>query len=102
MADRQDILDGLVGTPEILLDGHVVLDLGEDEGGSDDEGDAEQGPVADELGAVGEVAGVEVVDDGGSDGLDALVETDVVGRTTTRVGERAHEPVGDVSNRFTE
>lgn len=71
----------------------MVLDLHEDERGGDDEGDAEEHPVGDELLLVGQVAGVEVVDDGGTDGLDALVETDVVGRATAGVGEGAHEPV---------
>lgn len=46
----------------------MVLDLGENEGRGNDEGDAEQDPVADELEAVGQVAGVEVVDGGGADG----------------------------------
>jgi hypothetical protein len=76
----EDVLDGLIRALEILLDGDVVLDPGQNERGGDHEGGGEEDPVADELLLVGEVAGVEVVDHGGTDGLDALVETDEVGR----------------------
>ena len=88
----KDVLDGLVGVGDVLLNRDVVLDLHEDDGEREDEGSTEQGEVADVLGAVGQLAGIEVVDDGGTDGLDALVETDEVGRAATRVGQRTHEP----------
>jgi hypothetical protein len=99
VARGEDVLDGLVRALEILLDGDVVLDPSQNERGGDHEGGREEDPVADELLLVGEVAGVEVVDHGGTDGLDALVETDEVGRAAARVRQSAHEPVWRVSKK---
>ena len=89
---RKDISNSLISTRKILLDINVIANLQEDDWGSDEEGYGEQGPVADKLPFEGELAGVKVVHDGRAAGLDALVETDIVGGATARVGEGAHEP----------
>lgn len=88
----KDIGNSLISTRKILVNIHVIANLKEDDGGSEDEGYAEQDPVADKLPFEGEFAGVQVVHDGRTARLDALVETDVVGGATARVGEGAHEP----------
>lgn len=96
MARRQNIGQSLISTLEIVLSAHVVANLEEDDRGSNDKRNGEKSPVADELRSVGDLACIKVVDDCGTDGLNALVETDIVGRSSTRVGQGAHKP-GDVS-----
>jgi hypothetical protein len=71
----------------------VVLDSHEDNRGSTDNGDGEKSPVADELSLERRLPRVQSPHDSRASGLNALVETNVVCRATTRVGERAHEPV---------
>ena len=71
----------------------MILNLQEDDRGGEDEGGTEEGEVADILGLEGELASIEIVDESSTDGLDTLVEADKVGRATTRVGKRTHEPV---------
>ena len=96
MARRQNIGQSLISTLEIVLSAHVVANLEEDDRSSNDKRNGEKSPVADELRSVGDLACIKVVDDCGTDGLNALVETDIVGRSSTRVGQGAHKP-GDVS-----
>lgn len=88
----EHIGEGLVGAGQILLDGHVVFDLEEDDGRGAEQGDDEEDEIGDVLGLVRGVAGVDGPHHGGAAGLDALVETDVVGGAAAGVGERAHEP----------
>jgi hypothetical protein len=89
---RQHVGQGLVSADQIFLDGHVVLDLEEDDRGGDYEREAKQGEGAGVFGKVGDSFAVERPDDGGTGRLNAFVETDVVGRAATGVGERTHEP----------
>jgi hypothetical protein len=59
MALRQHIGERLVGADKIRLDGDVVLDLEEDDGGGDDERTGEQAPVGRELAHVGDLVAVK-------------------------------------------
>jgi hypothetical protein len=97
VARRQHILDGLVDVLQIVDDLHMVLDLEPDDRRGDEQGAAQKTPVAGEFGHEFGLLRIPGPHNGGAGRLDALVETDVVGRTTTRVAERAHEPSGMVS-----
>lgn len=93
MGHRQNIFDGLVCALQIDLDRHRVLDLQEDDGRRTQERTEQETPVAGELGHVRRAGRVPGPHDGRAGGLDALVETDIVGRVTAGVAERTHEPV---------
>ncbi|KFY15527.1 hypothetical protein V492_01934 [Pseudogymnoascus sp. VKM F-4246] len=82
---RQHILERLITKLEILLDTHVLLDADEDDGRSDEQGASEEHPVGDELVHEGDLFGVERPHHGCAGGLDALVETDVVGHAAAIV-----------------
>ena len=92
MVRRKHVCEGLIGASQILLDGDVDLDIIEDDRGSDEQGEGEQSPVAGILSEEGDLLAIERPHDGGTGRLDALVEADVVGRATARVGESTHEP----------
>ena len=92
MVRGQHVREGLVRASQILLDSDVVLDLVENDWGGDEQGEDEQAPVTSELGEEGDLLAIERPHDGCTGRLDALVEADVIGRATARVGERTHEP----------
>lgn len=91
MSSGKDICDGLVRTLEVLLDVDVVLDS-EDQRSSNDERTGEEGPIAGEDGHEGYLLEVDGPGDGGTSGLDALVEADVVCSLAARVRQSAHVP----------
>jgi hypothetical protein len=93
VVSRENISYGLVRAREIILDIDMITDLEEDDGGSNNERDSEENPVADEFLLVRQLARIKVVDNSRAAGLNALVKADIVGRATTRVGESAHEPI---------
>lgn len=93
VARWQHIGNGLVSALKIFLGAHVVFDLEEDDWRSNDKRDRKKNPVADELGSVRDLLCVKMVDDTGTNRLDTLVEADVVGRSSTRVGQGSHKPV---------
>ena len=70
----------------------MVLDLEPDDWGGAQKGEEEETPVGGKFGHEGCLFGVERPHDGCTGRLDTLVETDVVGRTTTGVGESTHVP----------
>lgn len=88
----EDILHSLISVSEIVFDLDVIRDLEEDNWESYKEGGTQQDPVADELRHKWELASIQVVHDSCTDGLDSLVETDIVGQTATGVGESTHVP----------
>lgn len=71
----------------------MVLDLEQDDRRRDEQRGSQQSPRGSELGHVRNTLGVDGPEDGGTGGLDTLVETGKVGSLTTRVRERTHEPV---------
>ena len=89
---RRDILDGLVGELEILLQIGVVLDLHEDDGGGDEQRAEQEAPIGAELVHVRHAEGVDARRDGRARGLDALVKAGEVGELARVVGQAAHEP----------
>lgn len=93
MIGGKNISYGLVRALQIILNINVIPDLEEDDWGSDNKRGAEENPVADKFLLVRELARIKIVHDSRAAGLDTLVEPDVVGGATTRVGESAHEPI---------
>jgi hypothetical protein len=91
---RQHIRERLIAELQILLNSHMILDAQEDDRSGDEERTGEEHPVGDELVHEGHVVRVEGPHDGGAGGLDALVETDVVGHLAAVVGHGAHVPGG--------
>lgn len=86
MSGRENISNCLVSALKILLDGNMILDLEENNRGSKDKSGSEEGPVGDELSLERQLASIEIIDYSGTNGLDALVKSNVVGRATTGVG----------------
>lgn len=89
----ENVCECLVGVGKILLNCDGILDLKEDDWSGAKEGEEEETPVGGEFSRVGDFAGVERPHDSGTGRLNTLVETDIVGRTTTRVGESTHVPI---------
>lgn len=96
----ENIGNRLVCASQIFLDSYVVLDLEEDDWSGAEDGATEETPVTGEFGHEGDLPGIECPHHGCTGGLDALVETNVVGCSATRVGESTHEPVRFVSVMF--
>jgi len=78
---------------EILVNGAVVGDAHPDDGQGNNQGTGEKNPVGDELIHEADLAGVKRPHDGGTSRLNALVQSDVVGSTATRVGKCTHIPI---------
>ena len=76
---RKHIRQCLVSTNQILLDSNMILDLEEDDGRGAEERSGQQYPIGDELLSVGQVARIQGPHHGCAGGLNALVETNVVG-----------------------
>jgi hypothetical protein len=89
----QNLVPSLVRKLQIFLDGHGVFDCHEHDRQSNEQATCQQAPRRSKLADVGDLQTVETPDDGGACGLDALVETGVVGEFAAVVGHGAHEPV---------
>lgn len=93
----QDVLEGLVGALQVVLDGDGVADAHEDDGEGEEEGAAEDAPVGGEFVHEGGFLAVEGPHHGRAGGLQTLVETGEIGEAAARVAEGAHEPSrGDI------
>lgn len=79
MIHRQHIRNRLIRPRQIITHINMIPNLQENDRGRNNKRRPQQRPVTDKLLLVGEFPCIEVIHDGRAAGLDALVETDVVG-----------------------
>lgn len=89
---RNNILNGLIDIDQIILNVDVIPNTDENQRSSDKERSKKQAQVCAPLFLVRKLVRVKRPHDGGTGGLKTLVETDVVGGTTTGVGQSTHDP----------
>ena len=89
----QNLIPGLVGKLQILLNRHRILDSHEHDRQGDHQATRQQAPGGSKLAHIRDLQAVQAPDDGCTCGLNALVETGVVGELAAVVGHGSHEPV---------